>query len=230
MGLLSRIINSFRKTTEAAKSLEEESKIVDVLSQESPTSDLIPDNYNTEAAKSTDEEFEIPDVYICRTCGQKFSTELELLNHHKSQSVIQEPNSNPIPEYKKTKNLTRKTPEITLDNEVSLSNRSHSSVTNPQIQNYNKILEYENQDGFLCKSCGRNFSTEYELQNHIHQPGDILAAPDIDPKPVVIPRANKTINTQFISNNEIDVTNLGSERLRYDKFPGKIGYTRKKQN
>lgn len=170
--------------------------------------------------RSVEEEFNTPDVYICRTCGKKFDTEFELLNHHKIQS---EPST-------ESSIFQQDDYLASVQGRYIDEIQSHSPGTNPQIQNYDKILEYENNDGFLCKSCGKIFSTEYELQNHIHRPGDILAAPDFDPKPVMIPRANKTINTQFISKNEVDVTNLGSERLRYDKFPGKIGYTRKKQN
>jgi hypothetical protein len=40
--------------------------------------------------------------------------------------------------------------------------------------------------------------------------------------------SKSNIDTQFIDRNEVNITNLGEERLRFDKFQGKLGYTRKK--
>jgi hypothetical protein len=37
------------------------------------------------------------------------------------------------------------------------------------------------------------------------------------------------IDTQFILNEEVSVTNIGPEQLRYTNFPGKIGHTKRKK-
>ena len=44
----------------------------------------------------------------------------------------------------------------------------------------------------------------------------------------IIEEQKPKLDTQFVNQNEVNVTNIGSERLRYDKFPGKIGYVPKK--
>jgi 5-methylcytosine-specific restriction endonuclease McrA len=109
-------------------------------------------------------------------------------------------------------------------------NHTHSIIQNPQIAIYDKIVNYGDTEGFLCKYCGRTFLTDYELQNHIHRQDDILAESDRDLTLPTNSRSKIGIDTQFVNKNEVKVTNLGNERLRYDKFPGKIGYTRKKGN
>jgi ribosomal protein L37AE/L43A len=150
----------------------------------------------------------IPEVFICRTCGKTFATESDLLNH-KSRKYSD---------------------DISFENDVDSSisknpDSSGTNITNPQILNYNQILESEKQSGFLCKVCGRSFTTREERENHIHLSGEILAFPD-SPNDTV--RPENSLDTRFVNNGKVGVTNMGSERLRYDKFPGKIGYIRKK--
>ena len=70
-------------------------------------------------------------------------------------------------------------------------------------------------EGYLCKACARTFGTRYELDNHVHRPGEILAADD----PVYVGESRQpTISAA-----------MGTEPgvMRYEKFPGKIGYRRK---
>ena len=116
-----------------------------------------------------------------------------------------------------------------FNSKIELLNHTHViSQDLQQVQFENN--QCEKQDGpFLCKLCGRRFATENGLQNHVHHDGDLIAAPDPNPRSSHDISPQKTgIDTQFVNQREVNMTNLGSERLRYDKFPGKIGYIRRK--
>jgi hypothetical protein len=114
--------------------------------------------------------------------------------------------------------------------ELEKHHKNQIEETLPQIQEYEQIVSPEFEEGFLCKTCGRTFLTEYELLNHIHRTADILAVQDSNPSTQLIARPPKkgsnspNIDTQFLNQNQVEVTNLGHERLKIDKFPGKIGY------
>lgn len=205
MGLLSRISNFFLKTPDLPVSRHNQN--------ESRTQNGTPihEEGNILEEKPPERERELPDVYICRTCGKTFGTEAELLIH-KSQKISEDR----YPQIKSESTVSRK-----------YIDPSQTNITNPQIPSYNQILASETMTKFLCKSCGRTFQTDEELQTHIHTPDEILAVPDISPESTV-PRADNSIDTRFVNKNEVGVTNMGSERLRYHKFPGKIGYIRRK--
>jgi hypothetical protein len=72
--------------------------------------------------------------------------------------------------------------------------------------------------GFMCRACGRVFVTEYELLTHIHLPGEILAETDplrMESDPPMTPKG-----LAFGISPKTGV-------IRYEKFPGKIGYRRR---
>lgn len=151
-------------------------------------------------------------TFICRTCGEKFATESELLNH-KTQQIPGDGISGSLP--------VSSIPD-------QCTGPSHTHITNPQIPRYDQIINAEAMTGFLCKSCGRTFSTEIGLQSHIHAPDEILVEPDKSTIPQINYLKNSSIDTRFVNEKDVGVKNMGSERIRYDKFPGKIGYLRKK--
>ena len=82
---------------------------------------------------------------------------------------------------------------------------------------YGTSKEYEEGE-FICKTCSRIFTTEYELLNHNHKPLDIPMVSD-----------KSEVDTRFIYEGKVEVSSPSSGALRYEKFSGKIGYFQKKK-
>lgn len=210
MGLLNRIKNFFASNTIQHSN-------TDTLLINTTKSNPEVENKPESDIPFQNDEREIPEIFRCRTCGKTFSTEAELKQHHISQYDIPD--------------LTTNQNQIPFDN----SGKRFESVPDQLAQSYTVVQsaqkkEIEYPEEFLCKNCGRTFLTQYELENHVHRPGDILAEPDrqIDKEGTIKTLSQKSsIDTRFINNHEVTRTNLGSGLLRYNKFPGKIGYVRK---
>jgi DNA-directed RNA polymerase subunit RPC12/RpoP len=158
--------------------------------------------------ESASDECDFPDVYICRTCGKKFDSAIDLENHHKLQSG-----------------------QGTSSEGSVTSPQLKNDVVIPQVQEYNELVNPADDQGFVCRTCGEKFQNEYDLLNHDHRLDDRITLPDDSPTisvDVFDSPSQTNIDTQFINWGEVNVTNLGPERLQYDHFPGKIGYTWKK--
>jgi len=111
---------------------------------------------------------------------------------------------------KKKSEGTRKIDELIFDRRKHLQkNRAEQEKIQREQDEQRRITEYKivmerlEQNRCEVKNC--------EEQNNIENPKTI-------------------IDTQFISKQEVNITNIGPGRIQFDKFPGKIGYVPKKRD
>jgi hypothetical protein len=85
--------------------------------------------------------------------------------------------------------------------------------------------ETPDREGYTCPHCARVFNTEYELLNHVHRPGDLLAVDNPETFEAPIQKSGTSPGTMGEPTYKPSTGGV----MRYDKFPGKIGYIPKKK-